>query len=99
MKGFFWTIAKLIVHVSNKFYLLSDAAWYLFNFYICYIDDSSGIKIDLHPVSSLMPNTPYTRKESLPSKDGVLDPVANATNNVKKLREISNITEPSEFIR
>lgn len=50
-------------------------------------------------MKSLMPNTPYTRKESLPSKDGVFDPVANATNNVKKLREISHITEPSEFIR
>ncbi|XP_073834995.1 retinoblastoma-family protein [Musca autumnalis] len=62
--------------------------------------DSSGIKIDLHPdIKSLMPNTPYTRKESLPCKDGVFDPVANATNNVKKLREISHITEPSEFIR
>ncbi|XP_075155249.1 retinoblastoma-family protein [Haematobia irritans] len=62
--------------------------------------DSSGIKLDLHPdIKSLMPNTPYTRKESLPSKDGILDPVANATNNVKKLREISHITEPSEFIR
>ncbi|XP_037823017.1 retinoblastoma family protein [Lucilia sericata] len=62
--------------------------------------DSSGLKIDMHPdIKSLMPNTPYTRKESLPSKDGVFDPVANATNNVKKLREISTITEPSEFIR
>lgn len=46
-----------------------------------------------------MPNTPYTRKESLPSKEGVFDAVANATNNVKKLREISTITELSEFIR
>lgn len=50
-------------------------------------------------IKSLMPNTPYTRKESLPSKEGIFDPVSNATNNVKKLREISAITELSEFIR
>uniref|UniRef100_A0A1I8PFF0 Retinoblastoma-associated protein A-box domain-containing protein n=1 Tax=Stomoxys calcitrans TaxID=35570 RepID=A0A1I8PFF0_STOCA len=62
--------------------------------------ESSGIKIDLQSdIKSLMPNTPYTRKESLPSKDGILDPVANATNNVKKLREISNITDYTDFIR
>uniref|UniRef100_A0A1B0BY89 Retinoblastoma-associated protein A-box domain-containing protein n=1 Tax=Glossina palpalis gambiensis TaxID=67801 RepID=A0A1B0BY89_9MUSC len=62
--------------------------------------ESIGIKIDIQPdIKSMMPNTPYTRKESLPSRDGIYDPVANATNNVKKLREIASITEPSDFIK
>uniref|UniRef100_A0A1B0GBC1 Uncharacterized protein n=1 Tax=Glossina morsitans morsitans TaxID=37546 RepID=A0A1B0GBC1_GLOMM len=62
--------------------------------------ESVGIKIDIQPdIKSMMPNTPYTRKESLPSRDGIYDPVANATNNVKKLREIASITEPSDFIK
>uniref|UniRef100_A0A1A9VP38 Retinoblastoma-associated protein A-box domain-containing protein n=1 Tax=Glossina austeni TaxID=7395 RepID=A0A1A9VP38_GLOAU len=62
--------------------------------------ESVGIKIDIQPdIKSMMPNTPYTRKESLPSRDGIYDPVANATNNVKKLREIAGITEPSDFIK
>ncbi|KAI9581848.1 hypothetical protein GQX74_010165 [Glossina fuscipes] len=63
-------------------------------------DESIGMKIDIQPdIKSMMPNTPYTRKESLPSRDGIYDPVANATNNVKKLREIASITEPSDFIK
>ncbi|KAL9885250.1 retinoblastoma-family protein isoform 2-T2 [Glossina fuscipes fuscipes] len=62
--------------------------------------ESIGMKIDIQPdIKSMMPNTPYTRKESLPSRDGIYDPVANATNNVKKLREIASITEPSDFIK
>lgn len=50
-------------------------------------------------MKSLIPNTPYTRKESLPSKEEIFDPVSNATNNVNKLRKIAGVTFPSDFIK
>ncbi|XP_028897959.1 retinoblastoma family protein isoform X6 [Zeugodacus cucurbitae] len=42
--------------------------------------------------------TPYTRKHSLPNKEDVPEPVASATNNVKKLKDIAKISGPTEFI-
>lgn len=50
-------------------------------------------------MKSLIPSTPYTRKESLPNKDEIFDPVSNATNKVKKIREITEMMFPSDFIK
>lgn len=46
------------------------------------------------------PVTPLTRKQELPSQPVMSEPVANATNNVKKLSaSISRITEPTDFVK
>ncbi|XP_036342966.1 retinoblastoma family protein-like isoform X2 [Rhagoletis pomonella] len=45
------------------------------------------------------PQTPYTRKHILPNKEDFSEPVASATNNVKKLKDIAQISEPTDFIR
>ncbi|XP_062139862.1 retinoblastoma family protein [Drosophila sulfurigaster albostrigata] len=49
------------------------------------------------------PVTPLTRKQDLPAQPVMLEqkfePVANATNNVKKLSAISRITEPTDFVK
>ncbi|XP_004527252.1 retinoblastoma family protein [Ceratitis capitata] len=58
---------------------------------------SSDVGDDGHSVPSSQ--TPYTRKHILPNKEDFTEPVASATHNVKKLKDIANISEPTDFIR
>ncbi|XP_053950932.1 retinoblastoma family protein isoform X1 [Anastrepha ludens] len=58
---------------------------------------SSDISATTHSVTN--PQTPYTRKHILPNKEEFSEPVASATNNVKKLKDIAKLSEPTDFIR
>lgn len=58
---------------------------------------SSDVGVEGHTATN--PQTPYTRKHILPSKEDFPEPVASATNNVKKLKDIAKIYGPSDFIR
>uniref|UniRef100_A0A034WRH1 Retinoblastoma family protein n=2 Tax=Bactrocera dorsalis TaxID=27457 RepID=A0A034WRH1_BACDO len=62
-----------------------------------YRKGSSDAGVEGHSVTN--PQTPYTRKHILPNKEDVPEPVASATNNVKKLKDIAKISGPSDFIR
>ncbi|XP_067638398.1 retinoblastoma family protein isoform X2 [Eurosta solidaginis] len=58
---------------------------------------TSDMGEETHSLST--PQTPYTRMHSLPSREGYTEPVTSATSNVKKLKDIADISGPSDFIR
>lgn len=50
-------------------------------------------------IRSIAPETPLTRRHHLPKKDSVSEPVASATQNVRKLQDIADLKGPTDYIK